>query len=61
MPPNVQDREIKYPVTFVNIDDILQIVGDYDVLLIMDSPTANYVVGDKSVPGVSIILRAKWA
>ena len=61
MPPNVQDREIKYPVTFMNIDEILQILDGYDMVLTMDASSAFYVVGDKSVPGVSIILRAKGA
>lgn len=61
MPPNMQDRKIKYPVTFMNIEEILRILDGYDVVLGMDSPSGSYVVGDKSVPGISIILRAKWA
>ena len=61
MPPNMQDREIKYPVTIMNIEEILRILDGYDVVLTIDAPSASYVVGDKSVPGVSIILRAKWS
>jgi putative methyltransferase (TIGR04325 family) len=61
MPPNMQDREIRYPVTFMNIDEILRIFDGYDVVLTIDAPSSFYVVGDKSVPCVSIILRAKWA
>lgn len=61
MPPGVQDREIRYPVTFMNLDDILRIFGDYNVHLAMYSPSSTYVVRNNTVAGVSIILRAKWA
>ena len=61
MPPNMQDREIKYPVTFMNIEEILRICDGYDVVLTIDAPSSFYIVGDKSVSCVSIILRAKWA
>ncbi len=61
MPPNVADREIKYPVTVMKLDDILQTLNRYIVVLVMDSASGTYVVHGKPVPGVSIIFRASWA
>jgi putative methyltransferase (TIGR04325 family) len=61
MPPNMQDRETKYPLTFMNIDEVLRILDDFTVLLLMESPSGAYVVDDRVVPAVSLILRAKSA
>jgi putative methyltransferase (TIGR04325 family) len=61
LPPNLQDREIKFPVTLMNIKDVFQILDGYNTVLCMESPSGSYVVRDKPVPGVSIIFRASWA
>ena len=59
MPPNIADRELKYPVTFTNIDDVLRALNDYEVDLVVASPSAEYGVLGQNVPGVTVIFRAK--
>jgi putative methyltransferase (TIGR04325 family) len=61
MPPHIADRQIAYPVTFVNFDEIVQTLSDYDyeVAMSMASPSSNYDVLGRRVPGVSLIFRAK--
>ncbi len=59
MPPNMPDRKIVYPVTFVNIEEILEVLDEYDVVLSMASPSGSYMIRDQSVSGVSLIFRAK--
>jgi putative methyltransferase (TIGR04325 family) len=58
MPESVKDREIKYPVTFININDVLRTLDSYSIALTLESPT-HYIVCGKAVPGVSIMFRAK--
>ena len=61
MPPRIADRQIAYPVTFVNFDEIVRILSDYDyeVAMSMASPSSNYEVLGQRAPGVSLIFRAK--
>jgi putative methyltransferase (TIGR04325 family) len=61
MPPHIADRQIFYPVTFVNFDEIVRTLSDYDyeVAMAMASPSSNYEVLGQRVPGVSLIFRAK--
>ena len=61
MPPHVQDRDIRYPITFMNIDEILHILHAYQLTLIMGSQTSSCVVRGNHVPGVSLLFRAKGA
>jgi putative methyltransferase (TIGR04325 family) len=61
MPPNKPDREILYPVTFMNIAEIFELFDEYDLVLSMASPSASYTIKDQSVSGVSLIFRAKGA
>jgi putative methyltransferase (TIGR04325 family) len=59
MPPHVADREVVYPVTFTNIDDMLHVLSDYDIAVSMASPSSNYEFRGQFVPGASIIFRSK--
>jgi putative methyltransferase (TIGR04325 family) len=59
MPPNIPDREVAYPVTFVNIDDVLAIFNSYEVALLTPSPSSEYIVSGQRVPGLSIVFRRK--
>jgi putative methyltransferase (TIGR04325 family) len=61
MPPHIADRQIAYPVTFVNFDEIVRTLSDYDyeVAMSMASPSSNYEVLGQRVPGVSLIFRTK--
>jgi len=61
MPPDIRDRQVKYPVTFMNTDDIFRMLDGYDLALAMASPSSSYVVRGKPVPGVSLVFRAKGA
>lgn len=61
MPPHIADREIKYPVTFTNFHDVLEILSGYDVVLATESPSSEYEFRGQKIPGQSIIFRAKDA
>jgi putative methyltransferase (TIGR04325 family) len=59
MPPNIPDREVAYPVTFVNIDDVLAIFNRYEMALATPSPSSEYSVRGQGVPGISVFFRSK--
>jgi putative methyltransferase (TIGR04325 family) len=59
MPPTIADRQIRYPITFVNFDDIMRIMSAYDIAMSMQSPSSNYTVLGQPVQGISLIFRAK--
>lgn len=59
MPPNIADREILYPVTFVNFNEALRTLGNYEIALAMGSASSNYELRGQQIPGVSVIFRAK--
>jgi putative methyltransferase (TIGR04325 family) len=59
MPPHTADRQIAYPVTFVNFDDVMRTLSDYELAMSMASPSSNYEFSGRRVPGVSLIFRAK--
>jgi putative methyltransferase (TIGR04325 family) len=59
MPPHVADRQITYPVTFVNFDDIMRILSEYEIAMSMASPSSTYEFRGQRVPGISLIFRAK--
>jgi putative methyltransferase (TIGR04325 family) len=59
MPPHIADRLITYPVTFVNFDQVVQILSDYEIAMSMPSPSSIYEIRGQRVPGISLIFRAK--
>ena len=59
MPPNVADRQIVYPVTFTNFDDVMFALGGYEIAMSMVSPSSTYVIRGQPVQGLSVIFRAK--
>jgi putative methyltransferase (TIGR04325 family) len=59
MPPHIADRLITYPVTFVNFDQVMQILADYEIAMSMPSPSSIYEIRGQRVPGISLIFRAK--
>lgn len=59
MPPHIADREVKYPVTFMNFYDVVQMLNEYEIALATDSPSAEYDFRGQKIPGKSIIFRRK--
>lgn len=59
MPPGIADREIKYPVTFTNFDDVMRTLADFDIALTLGSPSSTYVIIGQPVQGISVIFRRK--
>ncbi|HZC56501.1 MAG TPA: methyltransferase, TIGR04325 family [Xanthobacteraceae bacterium] len=59
MPPHIADRPITYPVTFVNFDEVMRILADYEIAMSMPSPSSIYEIRGQRVPGISVIFRAK--
>jgi putative methyltransferase (TIGR04325 family) len=60
MPPHIQNRKVKYPVTFTKFDDVgLVIKEDYGLLYVTDSLSGHYgVVGEKIV-GRNLVFRRR--
>jgi putative methyltransferase (TIGR04325 family) len=59
MPPSIADREVRYPITFTNFDDVIHVFGDYEIVLAMQSPSSSYSVRGQHVPGISLFFRLK--
>jgi putative methyltransferase (TIGR04325 family) len=59
MPPHIADREVKYPITFTNFYDVVQVLNEYEVALATDSPSSEYDFRGQKIPGKSIIFRRK--
>lgn len=59
MPPTIADRQIRYPITFVNFDDVMQVLSDYAIAIVMQSQSSNYNVQGQHVQGISLVFRAK--
>jgi putative methyltransferase (TIGR04325 family) len=59
MPPNIPDRQVMYPVTFTNLDDVMKTLDGYEVALATGSPSSYYEVRGQQIPGINLILRAK--
>ena len=55
----IADREVKYPVTFMNFYDVVQVLNEYEIALATDSPSAEYDFRGQKIPGKSIIFRRK--
>ena len=59
MPPDIEDRQVRYPVTFANFDEVMQIMSAYEIAMAIPSPSSNYNVHGQHVQGISLIFRAK--
>jgi putative methyltransferase (TIGR04325 family) len=59
LPPNITDRQVKYPITFTNFYDVMQILSGYEIALATDSPSAEYEFRGQNIPGKSIIFRSR--
>jgi hypothetical protein len=59
MPPNIVDRHVRLPITYTDINDVMRMLGGYEVQLVLDSPSTGAHYDNRLVPGASILLRAK--
>jgi len=59
MPPTIADRQISYPITFCNFDDVMGILDTYEVAMVMPSPSSTYNVRGQQVQGFNLIFRSK--
>jgi putative methyltransferase (TIGR04325 family) len=59
MPPNISDRQVTYPITFTNLDEVLKALENFDVAVATGSPSSNYELRGQQIPGISVIFRAK--
>jgi putative methyltransferase (TIGR04325 family) len=61
MPPHVADRQVTYPVTFTNFDDVMQALADYEIAMTLGSPSTIYEIRDQQVQGINVIFRLRGA
>ena len=59
MPPTIPDRQVRYPITFPNLDDVMRIMSSYEIVTVLQSPSSNYTVLGQHVQGISLIFRSK--
>jgi putative methyltransferase (TIGR04325 family) len=59
MPPTIADRQVRYPITFPNFDDVMRIMSSYEIVTVLQSPSSNYTVLGQHVQGISLIFRSK--
>jgi putative methyltransferase (TIGR04325 family) len=59
MPPEIADRQVRYPVTFANFDDVMRTMDSYEIAVVLQSPSSNYTVHGQHVQGISMIFRLK--
>lgn len=59
MPPTIADREVKYPITFVKFDDVMRVLGGYEIAMALPSPSSNYTIQGQLVQGISLLFRLK--
>jgi putative methyltransferase (TIGR04325 family) len=57
MPPSIADRKIRVPLTFINFDDAMGTLADYEIVLSLESPSTGAYFENRPVPGVSLLLR----
>jgi putative methyltransferase (TIGR04325 family) len=57
LPPGMPDKQIRFPITFVNFADISRALSQYTLALETDSPTGTYNFRGVHVPGRSLIFR----
>ena len=58
MPPTIADRQVKYPITFINLDDVMRVFSAYDIVLVYPSKE-TYMVRDQHVPEIALLFRSK--
>ena len=59
LPPGVPDKQIRFPITFVNFADISRVLSHYTPTLVTDSPSGTYNFRGVHVPGRNLIFRAR--
>jgi putative methyltransferase (TIGR04325 family) len=59
LPPGMADREITYPVTFTNFNDVLRTLSDFEIALVVPSPSSIYELRGQKILGISVIFRLK--
>jgi putative methyltransferase (TIGR04325 family) len=59
MPPFIADRNVKYPITFINFDDVMQALAGYEIALALPSPSSTYHVRGQQVQCISLMFRSK--
>jgi putative methyltransferase (TIGR04325 family) len=59
MPPTIADRQVSYPITFCNFDDVMRILASYEVAMALPSPSSTYQVRGQQVRGINLIFRSK--
>jgi putative methyltransferase (TIGR04325 family) len=59
MPSGVSDREVRYPLTLPNFDEVMRTFEDYELISAMDSPSSRYIVRNVTVKGITLIFRTK--
>jgi len=59
MPPEIADRQVRYPVTFTNFDDVMRVMDSYEIAVALQSPSSNYNVRGQPVQGISLFFRLK--
>jgi len=59
MPSSIADREVKYPITFMNFHDVMRVLGDYEIVMATQSPSSSYNVRGQHVQGISMFFRSK--
>jgi len=60
MPTYISDRQVRYPITFLNIDmTMARFKQNYDLIVSLPAPSGSYTVRGQNAPGATIIFRAK--
>lgn len=59
MPPTITDRPVKYPITFTNFDEVMQILASYEIALALASPSSTYEIRGQPVQGINLIFRTR--
>jgi len=59
MPPNIADRQVKYPVTFINFDEMMRTLAGYKIALVTDSPSSTYEIRGQHVRGINFVFRSR--
>jgi hypothetical protein len=45
----------------MNFDDVMRVLGDYEIVMAMQSPSSSYNVRGQHVQGISLFFRSKEA
>jgi putative methyltransferase (TIGR04325 family) len=57
MPPGISEAELRYPVTFLNIEAVMAKFVHYELILSLSSPSGSYNVRGKLAPGLTLVFR----